>query len=59
MPTKRAWVLGVAALIFYFLANQTQVGWLYIFTNGLLGFLIAAFLYGLAPGVARPGGWRG
>jgi len=46
MPTKRAWVLGVAALIFYFLANQTQVGWLYIFTNGLLGFLIAAFLYG-------------
>ncbi|MEM7032710.1 MAG: DUF58 domain-containing protein [Chloroflexota bacterium] len=45
MPTKRAGVIFAMALIFYLLANQTQVGWIYIFTNILLGFLIVSFFY--------------
>src|SRR6185295_6198635 len=45
MPTRRAWTLFFLALILYFLANQTQVGWIYILSNGLLGLLIVAFFY--------------
>jgi uncharacterized protein (DUF58 family) len=45
MPTKRAWTLFALALILYFLANQTQVGWIYIVSDGLIGLLIAAFFY--------------
>lgn len=45
MPTRRAWTLLILALILYFLANQTQVGWLYIITDGLIGLLVVAFFY--------------
>lgn len=45
MPSKRAWSLLTLALILYFLANQTQVGWIYIITDGLIGLLVAATLY--------------
>ena len=45
MPTKRAWVLLTCALIFYLLANQTQVGWVYIFSNVLFGLVVASFFY--------------
>jgi len=45
MPTKRAWVWLTLALVFYLLANQTQVGWIYIFSNALLGLLSGAFFY--------------
>jgi uncharacterized protein (DUF58 family) len=45
MPTKRAWKLLFIAIILYFLANQTQVGWLYIITDGLIGLLMVAFFY--------------
>jgi uncharacterized protein (DUF58 family) len=45
MPTMRAWSLFILALILYFLANQTQVGWVYIFTDALIGLLVVAALY--------------
>jgi uncharacterized protein (DUF58 family) len=45
MPTWRAWALFILALILYFLANQTQVGWIYIITDGLIGLLIVAAIY--------------
>ncbi|NWF68530.1 MAG: DUF58 domain-containing protein [Chloroflexi bacterium] len=47
MPTKRTLWLTTAALLLYFFANQTQVGWLYIMSALLLGTLIAAWLFGL------------
>lgn len=46
MPTGRAWVLLGLALALYFLANQTQVGWVYIISNGIVGLLLATWLYG-------------
>ncbi|MCL4297678.1 MAG: DUF58 domain-containing protein [Anaerolineae bacterium] len=45
MPSTRAWSLFTLALILYFLANQTQVGWVYIFTDMLIGLLVVAALY--------------
>jgi uncharacterized protein (DUF58 family) len=45
MPTSRAWTFLILALVLYFLANQTQVGWVYVFTAGLLGLLLATFFY--------------
>ncbi|NIP25644.1 MAG: DUF58 domain-containing protein [Phycisphaerae bacterium] len=42
----------IFAFILYFLANQTQIGWLYIFTASLLGFLIVAFFY--SQGMLKP-----
>ena len=46
MPTKRAWIFLIIAAALYFLANQTQVGWLYVITAGIVGLLLAAFFYG-------------
>lgn len=45
MPSKRAGSLLILALILYFLANQTQVGWIYIFSDMLIGLLVVAALY--------------
>ncbi len=45
MPTRRAWALFMVALILYFLANQTQVGWVYLITDGLVALLGVAALY--------------
>ncbi len=45
MPTKRAWIFLTLALVLYFLANQTQVGWLYIITDSIIGLLIVTFFY--------------
>lgn len=45
MPSTRAWSLFILALILYFLANQTQVGWVYIFTDMLIGLLVVTALY--------------
>jgi uncharacterized protein (DUF58 family) len=45
MPSPRAWSLFILALILYFLANQTQVGWVYIFSDTLIGLLVVAALY--------------
>ncbi len=45
MPTPRAWRLLFIAIILYLLANQSQVGWLYVITDGLVGLLIVAFFY--------------
>ena len=45
MPTKRAWGLLILAVGFYFLANQTQVGWVYVLSSGLLGLLVAVYFY--------------
>lgn len=45
MPTKRTWSLLLIAVILYFLANQTQVGWIYLFVAGILGLLVVSFFY--------------
>lgn len=47
MPTRRAWTLLFLAVAFYGLANQTQVGWLYLFADAFIGFWIVAWLYSL------------
>jgi len=46
MPTKRAWIFLIVAAALYFLANQTQVGWLYVITAGIVGLLLVAFFCG-------------
>lgn len=45
MPSKRTWAFLVLAVLLYFLANQTQVGWVYVMTAGILGLLAANFFY--------------
>jgi uncharacterized protein (DUF58 family) len=42
-PTARAGTLFIAALILYFFANQTQVGWLYVMSALLGGIVLAAW----------------
>ena len=43
MITPRGRALAVIALLFYFFANQTQVGWLYVMTAMAVGLWLAAF----------------
>ncbi len=45
MPTKRAFLLLLLASALYMLANQTQVGWVYIMVNMVIGLLVAAFFF--------------
>jgi uncharacterized protein (DUF58 family) len=45
MPTRRAVVIFVLALALYFVANQTQVGWVYMMTDALLALLVVSFIY--------------
>ncbi len=52
MPTKKAFVFSILALALYLLANQTQVGWVYMMTNGLVGLLFAALFY--SSGMLKP-----
>ncbi|MDZ4764878.1 MAG: DUF58 domain-containing protein [Chloroflexota bacterium] len=42
-PTSRAWTIGIGALVVYFFANQTQVGWLYVMAALLAGVVVAAW----------------
>ena len=44
MPTKRTRTLIIAALLLYFFANQTQVGWLYVMAALMLGIVLASWL---------------
>ncbi len=46
MPTSRAASFLLAALVLYFFANQTQVGWLYIMSALLAGAVLAAWWLG-------------
>ena len=43
-PTNRATSFIVAAIIFYFFANQTQTGWLYVVSALLGGVVLAAYV---------------
>jgi uncharacterized protein (DUF58 family) len=43
VPTKRARTFVIVSLLFYFLANQTQVGWLYVISALLLALMPAAW----------------
>ncbi|MBN1993761.1 MAG: DUF58 domain-containing protein [Anaerolineae bacterium] len=52
MPTKRSWGFLALAIGLYLLANQTQVGWVYIMADGLLAVLIVSFFY--ARGMLTP-----
>ncbi len=45
MPTKRTWGFLILAVILYFLANQTQVGWIYVMVAGILALLVVNFFY--------------
>ncbi|MBN1219597.1 MAG: DUF58 domain-containing protein [Anaerolineae bacterium] len=45
MPARRVWGFLILAIGLYFLANQTQVGWLYVLVDGIIGLLIASFFY--------------
>ncbi len=47
MPTRRTFVLIILALGLYFIANQTQVGWVYIMTNALIGLVLVSFIFSL------------
>jgi uncharacterized protein (DUF58 family) len=42
MPTSRTAVVLIGALVLYFFANQTQVGWLYVMCAVLGGTVLAA-----------------
>src|SRR5574340_929518 len=52
MPTKRSRTLIIAALLLYFFANQTQIGWLYVMAALMAGIVVAAGL--LNRGMLRP-----
>jgi uncharacterized protein (DUF58 family) len=39
--TRRGWAVAVIALLFYFFANQTQVGWLYVLSALAAGLWLA------------------
>lgn len=41
-PTGRAAVLLIGAVVVYFFANQTQVGWLYVMSAALAGVVLAS-----------------
>src|SRR5690349_21557209 len=43
-PTRRTSTLIIAALLLYFFANQTQVGWLYVLSALMLGIVLASGL---------------
>jgi len=43
MPTSRAFWFWAASLMFYFFANQTQIGWLYVVSALVFGVLLAAW----------------
>ena len=43
MPTSRSGVVLIGALVLYFFANQTQVGWLYVMCAVLAGTVLAAW----------------
>jgi uncharacterized protein (DUF58 family) len=44
MPTKRTRTLIISALLLYFFANQTQIGWLYVMSALLAGIVLASWL---------------
>lgn len=44
MVTKRTRTLSIAALLLYFFANQTQIGWLYVMSALMAGIVIASGL---------------
>jgi hypothetical protein len=44
MPTSRFYSFLVAAFMFYFMANQTQIGWLYVVSALLGGILLAGYV---------------
>lgn len=44
MPTKRTRTLIISALLLYFFANQTQIGWLYVMSALLAGMVLASWL---------------
>ncbi len=46
MPTSRTASFLLAALVLYFFANQTQVGWLYVMSALLAGTVLAAWWLG-------------
>jgi uncharacterized protein (DUF58 family) len=52
MPTKPTLVLTILAMGLYIIANQTQVGWVYIIVNGLVGLLLVAFFFSF--GMLKP-----
>ncbi len=43
MPTSRSGVVLIGALVLYFFANQTQVGWLYVMCAVLGGTVLSAW----------------
>jgi uncharacterized protein (DUF58 family) len=46
MPTSRTFAFFVTALLLYFFANQTQVGWIYVMSALMLGVVLAAWWMG-------------
>ncbi len=42
-PTQRGWAIAAVALLLYFFANQTQVGWLYVLSALAAGVWLAAW----------------
>lgn len=45
--TARFWIFLAASFVFWFFANQTQIGWLYIVSAILAGVLFSAWLLNL------------
>src|SRR3954453_18724666 len=43
MPTSRSGVVLIGAIVLYFFANQTQVGWLYVMAAVLAGTVLSAW----------------
>lgn len=45
--TARFWIFLIASFVFWFFANQTQIGWLYIISAILAGVLLASWILNL------------
>jgi len=46
MPTSRTLSFLLAALVLYFFANQTQIGWIYVMSALMAGVVVAAWFLG-------------
>lgn len=46
MPTSRTASFLLAALVLYFFANQTQIGWIYVMSALMAGVVVAAWFLG-------------
>src|ERR671919_632011 len=44
LPTRRAMIIALVALMLFFAATTAQAGWLFVLAAGVLGLVVGSFL---------------